>query len=302
MANTISNNNIRVSKDTNYGPDGPDNNSVNFRRKKNSAKKQKVTPPQTDRLVDYWNRKKIRVHQVTSKTYQESSRLFRLLKNGKFHEKREFDEQWLKRQPEARELIKKNWEHADLKDAIDKLSAMFYEGNWPEDKSRLPKDLSTLIYNPHSKKSLLLCTYLQNNQSLEKAHPTKAPEPISFKALDTALLQVRNLASIDDDFKAMRNMLSNAEYRQLVEGVNSIVEWGQKYTNKFKGDQMMAIELEPVQVVKYYLRYLDEATSKEIEPFMIGTKTKWFAGFPRYMTEVLIGEWESYSKAFTDCG
>jgi len=123
---------------------------------------------QCEDIIEYWNKlKNVRSHKNTqTDIYKKSKKRIKQLLSGK-----------LSTLPICRDFLKKNnipenilsvkWTMQDVIDQLTEVSKLFDESYFPEKKDWLPKDLSTLIFNPRKKNSWYLITYANPVQTLE---------------------------------------------------------------------------------------------------------------------------------------
>ena len=97
-----------------------------------------------------------------SKTLKNIKRYYSQLSSGKFFKDKIFNPDWLKRNPSVNQKIKQ-WKETsyrfttqELLDGITLSLLYFQEGNWPQNKSSVPKSLTDMIYNPRSQTSWFL--------------------------------------------------------------------------------------------------------------------------------------------------
>ena len=318
-----------ISKDMSYTePNGSD--KVNFIRKVEVSKKDAKKNP----LLEYWNAIEwTRTHKDTnSKTYKKAVCNLNKLKQGCFAKGKEFDPHW--KQCHLK-LLNRKWTDKQLESAIDYVSLYLKDGYWPEYKEGLPKDLPTLIYNPRTKKSLLLTAYKAKPELLSESN--KLPMELDEKVTNMFLMILRDhYNQFGDNKKKAAEALSTDEFASLIRGANSVIHYNDWLIEKLRKEKryemlnnfygpMYAVDDESLtddefeeldktdlsirekrhicKIAKYYIQYLQEEryTNYEIEPHMIGPKSpsKNWHGFLGWLGEVLLdGTIESGQKFF----
>ena len=113
----------------------------------------------TNPFIDHWNNqsftRKHKQKQKNTQTVKKIIKHLRFLKKGTFS-KYTFDEKWIETNRISKALLNKSWSDTSIKNAITRLAQLFDPAYWPQNKNNLPQDLATLIYNPHTRKSLFL--------------------------------------------------------------------------------------------------------------------------------------------------
>lgn len=110
-------------------------------------------------LIEYWNSlpntSKMRA-DTSTKTYKKAMELFDQLRAGKLGQRNYMDTAWMDKKGITERELSKKWSDAKIKSAMDELSKMLSPGYWPENKSWVPRNLNTLIYNPRSGRSWIM--------------------------------------------------------------------------------------------------------------------------------------------------
>lgn len=221
-----------------------------------------------NRLITYWNNLDwTRSHKdQKSKVYKQCSKLLNQLKQGKFSKGKELCPKWLVKH---RHLVDKQWSEKELKQAIDSVSLYLKEGYWPENKDRMPKDLASLIYNPRSKKSLLLTAYENPSTLLSDQNLLPVEEDPDQTEMLASILYGGGVVSADD--------LPNDKLSELIHATNEIVKYHKWIKDVVvKKYDWLGMDLNPRgSLTKYYIEFLTEERYQnlEIEPYMLGPKS-----------------------------
>jgi hypothetical protein len=279
-----SNNKVLTFKD----PKGSNRSFPWEKNKLNFVRPTKKPTTIKSRLITYWNRKEwCQTHKSpSSNLYKNISTMFKQLKAGTFGKHRLFDPEWLKQYPN---LVNKKWNDEDLKKAMDKVSLLHKHGYWPEDKKGLPKGLETLIYNPRSKKSLLLSSYQKPPGLLSEA----AQLPAEYDSKQTnKLIGILYGGDGITDLK-----LSNKDLAKTIRATNEIVEYQNWIDVKVCEDQPFLkrhFRSNDTALLDHYISYLTEEKyrTKEIEPYMLGplSPANNWNGFLKYLADILLPE------------
>jgi hypothetical protein len=279
--------NISLSKDKDLRPTTKKISRHSDRTRKSillQTGKRRDNPDLKNTYIEYWNKITwCRTHSSTkSKTYKQTASLLRQLKAGTFGNKKDFDRNWEKRHVD---LIHKKWTNRQIKLAIDSVSLFLKEGYWPKDKDKLPKSLNLLIYNPISRKSLLLSAY--------RSPPGLLSESKSLPAeLDES--QTNELISILYGGDAVNaETISIDDLCKVINATNDILEYEdwifEKVFNKYP---FLERHFKSKTLLDYYITYLTEEKyiNKEIEPYMLGpsSPTKNWSGFIKFLADCLL--------------
>ncbi len=113
-------------------------------------------------FLEYWNDLKKKTPMIQqhlkpeTKIYKRAVKLIKHLKNGTFGDTCHIDTDFIERNHIRKALLNKKYSDGEIYTGIDRLTLLFKEGYWPKDKSRLPKDLSSLIHNTRTNTSWFL--------------------------------------------------------------------------------------------------------------------------------------------------
>ncbi len=109
-------------------------------------------------LMDYWNTlPNVPKHKnKDSQVYSFSCQKLDLLIKGQLGEKVSLDEIWSKRHNIPEHWSTEKWTTEQIKSTMKKISNLYTEGYWPQDKSKLPRQLHRLIYSPETMSSWFL--------------------------------------------------------------------------------------------------------------------------------------------------
>ena len=117
-----------------------------------------AVPAERSEYVDYWNAQDntSKHKNPSSKVYQEADRRCGQLENGILGRACEIDVRWMEKNKVDAGMLRRKWTPDEIKEGIRRLALIYKEGYWPPDKSKLPRSLSDMIYNPRSKSSWIL--------------------------------------------------------------------------------------------------------------------------------------------------
>ncbi len=201
--NNIDKNIVKVSKDT---------SSVFKKNGDSNSKDSSESIPKKNALIDFWNSLNGAKHRDTStKTYRRATILLNQLRNGTFLARNQIDKGFLDKN-KIKFPADKNWDRAELRQGMRRLSNLLTGGYWPQDKSRLPKDLPSLLYNPQTGTSLFLMV-MANEPKLINANANEK----ALGALPSRMAEA---------FDAMFEL--GSQRGQFVKGLQSILKFHQR--------------------------------------------------------------------------
>jgi len=110
----------------------------------------------------------VTTHRVdpNNKTYQVIASHIESLLNGTFNQGKYWDKDWIKTIPE--DILTKKWSVNEIKETILEASKYSQPGYWPQTKSNSFRNLSTILYNPKSNKSMFLQAAVRPPELLSK--------------------------------------------------------------------------------------------------------------------------------------
>ena len=256
------------------------NRGLNFIRKvkkiNNTPIRKKLIPENS--IISYWNTFAIQQHtDRTTRTYASIDRFIQQLKSGRFKHGKNFDKHWLENH---QYLVEKRWTDHDIKEAIKRLSLYFHDSYWPADKTRLPKSLQLLIYNPMSKKSLLLSAYKTRPEKLEDKQ--KTIEEVNPKQTEAMIPYMY-------DGSYTRSNLNKSDLNCIIRGVNSINQYQNWLIDTaVKKYPWLARELSPKgALLKWYRTFLDEEEI-QLYPKSMTTDGNIWQQFLEYLSECIV--------------
>lgn len=146
--NNITNNNVPL---LHKGTEGAKNAPPEKKKKRFEPNKNEIA------LMDYWNSlEHVRVHKpkykrygkvLDSKTYIEACKMIRRIKDGTLFKKCKLDPTHLRTQNIKRLLIEGEYADPEIRKIFKRMSLYYLKGYPPLDKNKLPKSLTSLIYN-----------------------------------------------------------------------------------------------------------------------------------------------------------
>ena len=149
---------------------------------------------------------------LNTKTMQQIDKALNDLIQGRFFQTRHFKDECLKKLKITRQT---KISERQIASAIRKYEFYLTDGYWPVDKSKLPKDLLTFIYNPRTGKSFLLHTmYNEEPKPLAENNKKKDWNPQYTEQFKKhGLLDKIGPENMDKVYKA----ISSIEWRVLNE-------------------------------------------------------------------------------------
>lgn len=218
----------------------------------------------TNSLIEYWNTfTQVRKHRPTSKSYLLASQLLCQLKKGTFSEKNILNKEWLKKQNIPDFYLTRQWSEDQLMRGLEELSKLFVNGYWPQDKNKLPKQLSDLIYNPRTQKSYLL-------QALFKPIPQITQETIKKQEKKLTDEDQKMYKILSRSLKDIRGFdLSVYESKQLIDNVIAIKYYHSEIDRS--DDQIAKYLRTPTKLCEEFEEYLQLCYSdfREIKLIML---------------------------------
>lgn len=185
-----------------------DNNTIinNSKSDSDESPKKILTHP----IMDYWNSlETTRKHlKANSKVYKTAIRYLKQLNTGTFGKMVTLK---VEQKLSSTDRIKK-WTNDEIKQVLDITLLVFQAGYWPTDKSQIPTDLASLIYNPRSQFSWFLRCWKNPPQAIE--------QQIEIISKDEKALSL---------YQQVFNLSSQKMNRRLVLVVNALYDW---YTKK----------------------------------------------------------------------
>jgi len=161
-----------------------------FRKKhKNSAPKKEIPikkssvpkkekPANKHPLVEYWNNlPNTRKHKNPStKTYKKAVRFFGMMKAGKF-------DTLSVKNIDKRSLAEKLTDN-DIRETLNDMVKYYHDDYWPADKSKVPKDLHSMLYNPQTGTSWFYNAIISPPQKISEAYFKEQEEKYDERYVD----------------------------------------------------------------------------------------------------------------------
>lgn len=188
-------------------------------------KKEEIKPCPKHDLVEYWNSLPgVRKHEnPNSSVYRKSALYFDQLLQGDIGSKWNLNMEWIKDQKINRLILKRKWKKETIEKALKNLSKMYCEGYWPKDKKKAPRDLSNLLYNFRTRKSLfLLVLWLGRpleikERSIDPVKNMSISEKNVYNELKEAIVTVRGIPLTNYELKQMSDVAKQVvlEHKKL---------------------------------------------------------------------------------------
>lgn len=252
-------------------------------RKYKFIRSKEIKQPKRSRLITYWNRKEgCQTHsKPDSKTYINAAKMLRQLKSGSFYKGKIFDKKWLEAH---KDLVHKSWTDKELKLAIDSVALFHKDGYWPAEKSKIPRSLKDLIYNPISKKSLLISAYRKPPGLL--SDQMRLPNEINPKVTD-------KLIAILYDGEVKDSNLSREDLSKTINAANEIInyhDWIDLEVCEKQPFLKRHFRNNDFDLVNRYIEFLTEEryVNYIIKPHMLGPKSYNWNEFLKYLSECLL--------------
>lgn len=201
------------------------NNSIN--EKELSVPSEHKPPKEINLLIETWNgiagRCGASQHKnPDTKVYEKCIILFKHLRAGSFKDPSKFliKDDFLKRNKIAKELLSKRWTDKEIEENIKRLEGFYTIGNWPQDKSKLPKDLATFIYNERTGTSFFFMAAAQE------------PKPLADSII------VKDLhPEITEKYRPLYKHLisSQSDENFFIKNINEIFIWHNNISERLKG-------------------------------------------------------------------
>lgn len=142
-------------------------------KKKRSDSKESPKIFKVHPLTKFWNEmSNTRKHKETSKIHSRINQLIKDLKKGKFYTYY-WDDDFLKQNRLNDLFLKKEWTNKEIKEILLQLNKLYEDRYWPYDKSKLPRDFETMLYNKRTGKSFFLMCINNPPQLLKKEKKSK---------------------------------------------------------------------------------------------------------------------------------
>jgi hypothetical protein len=166
------------------------------------------------KLTKFWNEmSNTRKHKETSKIHIRINQLIKDLKNGKFYEYY-WNDNFLKQNKIDSNLLKKEWSNKEIKEILLQLNNLYEDRYWPYDKSKLPRDFETMLYNKRTGKSFFLMC-VNNPPQLLKKEKKSNPKNIEwynkYKELFGVETNQKFITMFNEFYTRAKNILENVE-------------------------------------------------------------------------------------------
>jgi hypothetical protein len=135
-----------------------DEPSLRKRTKPNTPLAVPAAPAERSEYLEHWNAQDNTSKHANpaTKVYQEADRRCGQLEHGILGRACEIDARWMEKNKVDAGMLRRKWTPDEIREGIRRLALIHKEGYWPPDKTRVPRSLSDMIYNPRSKSSWFL--------------------------------------------------------------------------------------------------------------------------------------------------
>lgn len=218
--------------------------------------------PATNKFIEYWNSlPNTRKHKnPATATYKQAAKYLNAIQQGVYKQR------WiLDSDPGTAHKYTNN----EIKIGLKNLSLLFVEGYWPPDKSKLPRNLQTLLYNPRTSHSMFFQFY---------DNPPKLLQQVDSNLEKIAREEFANLINYDE--------LPRRARLRFIAGLQKIRGWHSTLLSNARDGDPQASE-----TILYWFPNLEKACSEyceylagldwldEVSVGMISTKSKLWKKF-----------------------
>lgn len=227
-------------------------------------------PEKVNIFVRRWNIfPNVRKHtNVNSDTYKIIDLYFTKLKQGKFHKIVELNQMWLDEQFIDQEFISKKWTQREIVQTLIDLAKFFVVGYWPPNKTRIPKGLDALIFNPRTGKSWFLLAAI-NGMPMTLMENVDVEITSETKMIVNRFLELRKL--------------SPNKIQDINLGVETIQDY-YKYTSHSNNMFVYHFPTLPNFLTKY-MEFIEQADwIKQVWPGIFNSKNTVFSLFIKQIT------------------
>lgn len=248
--------------------------------KKSSPKKNRQKIKNHD-LISYWNNLSHTRKHNSTKIIKKIDDLINDLKKGFFVLSKYYlwDKEFLQRNKIDKFVLTKKWTDEEIKNIFNKINDMYRPEYWPRDKTRLSRDLPTIIYNDITQKSIFLMCVNKPPELLKKKTKPKNIKVYNkyqklFKTKDQKFIKMFNefydkavkiLSEVEPYYRhtSFYNHLGNKNHVEIFFDFH--LDWLQQQTSLFPG----LMKGRPWQDFKNYVfesfGFILEPTEKEKE-------------------------------------
>ncbi len=243
--------------------------------------------PKKNLLVESWNSyEQTKTHKnPETKVYKNSINLLNLLKSGKFGSKCPINGNlriMLKKKNPS--LLTTKWTDSMILEAFERASKLYLNDHKPSNKAVLPKDLPTLIYNPRTKNSYLLRSFLDEPDLITQKEEAKEDWMDWWIQSD-----------ITSDSKELKDILSDrlVQIKKYWEKLDTLPDefLDDPFVKRLGGKSWWESKAKNINLMVDYKDFLlEERRDVEWSTTMIGPgKPHWRGNFMKYLADVHIG-------------
>lgn len=201
--------------------------------------------------LNYWNSlDNVRKHRAGTKTYNNTIYYLELLEKGEFGKEIWNKDKFITTNGIDKKLINHKFTKQEIEETLTKLSMLFSIDYLPRNKSKLPKNLQALIYNPESGYSRWFSVY--------NKPPKMCSDPESKLDFDKEILDLfLNIF----DYK-----LKDFQKYDLIKRISNILLF-RNFLNWDIIERKMLFNVfgrrsDPIPFIKMYIKYLNEKYNK----------------------------------------
>jgi len=247
----------------------------------------KRAQPRPCRWLEIWNDlPNVQRHRdPASKTYRKAKRYIAQLLDGSFAASNPISPAFLEKHKVGIAMLRRRWTERSVEEGLRLLSNLLTPGYWPEDKSGLPRDLPTLIFNPRTQSSLLMMVMTKEPGLLKSLRKVEVQEDKHENA--TAALVPLFTAGNGPDIGKMPIDDRNT----LITTVSGIMQWHRR-VKPDRGGWWGHHYRSGTTFVKGYAEFLDHRGFQPGPPKVLAPGGKWFQGYLEDISDRLFqGQW-----------
>ncbi len=232
-----------------------------------------------NKYIAIWNDLGICRHKAGTKNYDKLCLFFKRLEKGTFDQNVDLYDFYDDFKVDG-SLGKKKWLEREIIQIIKRLPELFIEGNYPLNKKSVPKNLSSLLYNPITKNSWFLYVAFHKNLAIEEKEIDMDKLPFHKQVWDMII-------SILD-----KQPTTTKDKKVLVRNIQTILDYHQNKIDWVKADDinLMYMKIGDKKdyrpFIKTYIKFLEDRYNDfPITVNMLGVKSNNWSEFKQFFYE-----------------
>lgn len=232
-----------------------------------------------NKYISIWNNLGICKHRAGTKNYDKLCLFFKRLEKGTFDQNVDLYDFYDDFKVDG-SLGKKKWLEREIIQIIKRLPELFIEGNYPLNKKSVPKNLSSLLYNPITKNSWFLYVAFHKNLAIEEKEIDMDKLPFHKQVWDMII-------SILD-----KQPTTTKDKKVLVRNIQTILDYHQNKIDWVKADDvnLMYMKIGDKKdyrpFIKTYIKFLEDRYNDfPITVNMLGVKSNNWSEFKQFFYE-----------------